>query len=160
MPGLPAPLPAPQPGLQPRLAVLHRCSYTVTIRQLVGSILRIANSESLFAENCVLWSANTRRIANSDSLFANFLIKLKVLLLDGVDTIKYSTFNTDAFRVTKVFNTLNCSKYLSLTKTQQCSMYLREPIERLLNVFILVHSIVMIQPVLVKPRGAKYRISE
>ena len=39
-------------------------------------------------------------------------------------------------------------------------MYLREPIERLLNVFILVHSIVMIQPVLVKPRGAKYRISE
>ena len=42
---LPAPLPAP---LQPRLAVLHRCSYTVTIRQLVGSILRIANSDPHF----------------------------------------------------------------------------------------------------------------
>ena len=53
-----------QPGLH-RLAVLHRCSYTVTIRQLVGSILRIANSDPHFrgelrivirkyAANCVL----------------------------------------------------------------------------------------------------------
>ena len=42
-------------------------------------------------------------VANTDSLFANSLIKLKVLLLDGVDTIKYSTLNTDAFRVTKVY---------------------------------------------------------
>ena len=26
----------------------------------------------------------------------------------GVDTIKYSTFNTDAFRVSKVYNIKNC----------------------------------------------------
>ena len=32
---------------------------------------------------------------------------MKVLLLDGVDTIKYLTYNSDAFQVSKVYNTLN-----------------------------------------------------
>ena len=35
----------------------------------------------------------------------NSLIELEVLLLDGVDIIKYLTYNSDAFQVSKVYNT-------------------------------------------------------
>ena len=62
-------------------------------------------------------------VANTDSLFANSLIKLKVLLLDGVDTIKYSTLNTDAFRVTKVYNPQNAFK-LSFNKPRDITVHL------------------------------------
>ena len=40
-----------------------------------------------------------------DPQIRNSLIKLKVLLLDGVDTIKYLTYNSNAFLVSKVYKT-------------------------------------------------------